>query len=97
MKEIREAGSGYFVYQDHSLIGIGIAQGCWIHAIIALQKGAGEEVLLTLSQALTEREVMVELIDSNLPAKRLYERLGFAFYEQVETWYKIFPMSRKNT
>ena len=89
MKKLIDSGEGYFVYQTDVLIGIGIAGGSWIHTIISLQKGAGETVLRALNQVLEGDIICVELIDSNIPAKRFYDRLGFKITEVISTWYKI--------
>ena len=89
IKDVIDSGECYFVYQKNTLIGIGIAGGSWIHSIISMQKGAGETVLRALNQALRGDTVCVELIDCNLPAKRLYERLGFEIAEVISNWYKI--------
>lgn len=90
MKTLVSEKNAYFVMQHNEMIGIGIADGSWIRTIIGLKKGIGETVLLALNEALEGDEINVELIDSNLPAKRLYERMGFQIIETVSTWYKIF-------
>ena len=87
---IYEDGSGYLVYQFEEMVGIGIANGEWIHTIISLKKGMGEAIMRTLISALAGVWVRVELIDSNLPAKTLYERMGFSVYETVSKWHRIF-------
>ena len=84
-----DAGECYFVYQEDLLLGVGIASGSWIHTVISLVKGAGEMVLLALNRVLEGESIQVELIDCNIPAKRLYERLGFTVSETISTWYKI--------
>lgn len=82
--------NGYFVYWEDQLIGIGIADNDWIRAIVSLKRGCGETVLLALNQILEGDDVNVELIDSNLPALHLYQRLDFKPIETISTWYKIF-------
>lgn len=81
--------NGYFLYRNQELLGIGIADDAWIRTIIALKKGAGESILLALNQMLIGDTVNVELVDTNIRAKRLYERMGFGLYDIVSTWYKI--------
>lgn len=81
--------NGYFLYRNQELQGIGIADDAWIQTIIALKKGAGESILLALNQMLVGSAVNVELVDTNIRAKRLYERMGFKVYDTVSTWYKI--------
>lgn len=82
--------SGYFVYQCGELIGIGIAKGEWVHAVVSMKRGMGETVMLALNSILHGEKIHVELIDSNLPAKSLYDRMGFLTYETVSRWYQIF-------
>ena len=82
--------SGYFVVLGDDLIGIGIAKGEWIHGIVSLKRGMGETIMQALNAALQGEFVRVELIDSNYPAKSLYERMGFCLVETVSQWYEIF-------
>ena len=89
LKTLVDKRNGYYLYCHQELVGIGIADGAWIRAIISLKRGAGESILLALNQVLEGDTVMVELVDTNKRAKRLYERMGFCFSEVVSTWYKI--------
>lgn len=82
--------NGYLLYENGDLLGIGIADDGWIRSIIAVKRGAGERILLALNQLLHGDTVRVELVDANIRAKRLYDRLGFRVSETIETWYKIF-------
>ena len=90
LNNLLKKNNGYFIYQDAEMIGIGIADEVWIRTIISLKPGKGEAVLLSLNTVLEGNEVCVELVDNNLPAKRLYERMGFQYYETVSEWYKIY-------
>lgn len=87
--EILENGSGYLVYDD-DLIGLGIVSGEWIHAVVSLKRGMGEFIIKALNQMLVGDKMRVEVSDSNYPAIRLYEKMGFKQYETVSRWYKIF-------
>ena len=89
LNAIIEKENGYLLYRNQHLQGIGVADGEWIRAIISIEKGAGEAVLLGLNQMLKGESVTVELVDSNQRAKRLYEKMGFRLCETVSTWYKI--------
>ena len=90
--EILKDGSGYFVYRGEELVGIGVAAGEWVDAIVALKKGMGKFVMQALNQVLVGEMIRVEVIESNIPAIRLYQQMGFTQYEIVSSWYKIFPV-----
>jgi len=84
-----QEGNIYFVHRGDDLLGIGIAHGSRIDGIVSVKKGAGETVLLALNHALSDDYVEVEVASKNLPAVRLYTRLGFVKTEEIATWYKI--------
>ena len=90
-KELLKKGSGYFVHRNGELLGIGIASGNTVEAIIALIPGAGKAVLLALTNALSSDDVLLEVASDNSPAIRLYEKLGFIKTKEISRWYKIFP------
>lgn len=83
-------GACYFVHRNRELIGIGVAKSGWIHAIVSLKKGMGEAIIQALCSVLSSDAICVELIESNIPAKKLYDRMGFEIFEGVKHWYKIF-------
>lgn len=89
-KDVLDNGSGYFVYLQDEQVGIGIAEGERVHAIVSLKRGMGESIMLALNRVLTGNRVCVEVIDTNLPAMCLYSRMGFSVDEQISKWYKIF-------
>ena len=82
-------GDGYFVHRDGELLGIGRASGGQIDVVIAAEKGAGKDVLLALASVLSEETVTVEVASSNIPAVKLYEKLGFVTVSELSRWYKI--------
>ena len=85
-----KAGNAYFVHRDGELLGIGIAAGERIDAIASIIPGSGREVLLALNHALSGPCVEVEVATANIPAVRLYEKLGFIRSCELSKWYKIF-------
>ena len=87
--EILTARKGYFVYHNNTLIGLGVAAGTDIEAVISISRGKGRDVLLALCGVLCGAFVEVEVATENDRAIRLYERLGFAQHAQISRWYKI--------
>lgn len=88
-KEMLQKGDGYFVHRGDTLLGIGKASGEKIGAIVAVQKGAGADVVLALCHALTGETVMLEVASNNDRAVRLYDRLGFVPTAELSRWYLV--------
>ena len=88
-ENLLKAGNGYFVHKDQTLLGIGIASGDTVDAVIAVQPGTGKEVLCALCHALTGETVHLEVANNNERAVRLYERLGFLKTGEISRWYNI--------
>lgn len=88
-KKVLEEGSGYFVHRDKEILGIGIAYGERISAIVSSIPGCGRDVLLALNHALSGSCVEVEVATKNTRAVRLYEKLGFLCCKEISCWYKI--------
>ena len=88
-KEMLAAGDGYFVHRDGVLLGIGRASGEMLDTVIATQPGAGETVVRALASLLTSDTVRLLVADTNAPAVRLYERLGFIKTQEAAKWYRV--------
>ncbi len=88
-KKILSDGGAYFVHRGDLLLGIGKVSEGKIDAIAAVEHGAGEAVLLALCSALGEDSVALEVAQNNMPAIRLYRRLGFVTTGEVCRWYKV--------
>ena len=88
-EEMLRKGDGYFVHRGDALLGIGKASGEKIGAIVAVQKGAGADVVLALCHALTADTVMLEVASNNERAVRLYDRLGFVPVAELCRWYTV--------
>ena len=82
-------GSGYFVHRGDTLLGIGKVSGNTIEVVAAQQPGAGREVLAALCHAITGDTVELEVARENLPAVRLYEKMGFVPVREISRWYRI--------
>ena len=88
-QEMLQKGDGYFVHRGDTLLGIGKASGDKISAIVAVQKGAGADVVLALCHALTADTAMLEVASNNERAVRLYDRLGFVPTAELSRWYRV--------
>lgn len=87
--QILAEGGGYFIHRGNKLLGIGIAQGDKIDAVISLIPGAGRDVLLALSHAVSSESISLEVASTNERAVHLYRSLGFIAVEECSRWYKI--------
>lgn len=87
--KLLEQGNGYFVHRSGELLGIGIASDETIQVIAAAKTGAGEDVLLALTHALTGENMIVEVASENHRAMRFYDRLGFIKTAELSTWYQV--------
>ena len=85
-----DRGDGYFVHKDGRLLGIGIAAGGRIDAIVSAVAGAGQEVLFALNHALTDERVVVEVASANERAVNFYKKLGFVLTKELSRWYRIY-------
>lgn len=89
IKELLKDSQAYFVYEQATLLGIGVVSGNKIHAIAGCRKGLGVRVFLALCNAISQDTVLVEVATNNLPAVRLYERMGLVKKEILSSWYEI--------
>lgn len=89
-ESIMNEGSGYFVYRNSQRIGLGVAVGEQIHAVIATEPGAGKDVLSALSSRLNSEMVYVEVASENKRAIHLYHSLGFVTDNVLSVWHQIF-------
>lgn len=95
MEKLLARGGGYFVHKDGELLGIGIAFGETVESVIAAKPGAGEAVMLALCSSLFSERVVLEVASTNLPALKLYEKLGFLKVSEISRWHDV--LTRKNT
>ena len=87
--QMLQKGDGYFVHRGDTLLGIGKASYDKIGAIVAVQKGAGADVVLALCHALSADTATLEVASNNERAVRLYDRLGFVPTAELARWYRI--------
>lgn len=88
-KQVLLKGNAYFVHRGSRLLGVGIASGERIDAIVSVVPGAGKDVLLALNHTLSGSCVEVEVASTNVRAIHLYEKLGFVLCCELSRWYKI--------
>ena len=82
-------GNCYLVNKNNQLIGIGFVVDNEISVVASVQQGSGKDIVAALAKSIPADTVVVHVADNNKPAIRLYESLGFALRDTVETWYKI--------
>jgi len=88
-QELLKRGDGYFVHKDELLLGIGIAGGNTVDAVISVIPGAGKDVLLALSHAIFDEKIILDVASTNARAISLYEKLGFIKTMERSKWYKL--------
>lgn len=88
-REMLREGDGYFVHRGEELLGIGRASGETIRTLAAVKRGAGADVVLALTHALTGDRVVLEAASENRRAMALYERLGFGKVQELSRWYRL--------
>lgn len=94
--EIVHKSTGYFIYRDDLLLGIGVAEKSCIKTVISVVPGKGEDVLLALNQVLSGPYITLEVASVNDKATALYERLGFAKKGVISVWHEfIFAVTEK--
>ena len=85
----QKQGTGYYIYREDTLLGIGITSGETVETVIAVKPGAGADVLLALCGTLCSEQVFLEVASTNLPAIRLYEKLEFQRIAELSRWYVV--------
>ena len=89
VRQMQKDKDGYFIYDQHTLIGIGRASGNQIRAIASEVPGRGKDTLLALADVLQEERIFLEVASTNSRAIRLYKALGFGEKTVLFQWYKI--------
>jgi len=80
----------YFVYDDQRLVGIGMIAADKVEGIVSLVSGMGADVMRALCGRLEGEYVTVEVAHNNVPAVKLYKKLGFSKVRTVSTWYCVY-------
>ena len=90
VEEMAEAGKAFCVYRECSMLGIGVAHGGRIYAVVSLLPKAGESVVLALSDVLDSPLVCLSVASTNEKAIMLYHSLGFTETAVEKKWYQIY-------
>ena len=85
-----EAGEGYFIHRNGSLLGIGKISGNELEAVAATVPGAGADVVRALCHGIYEEIVTLKVASVNYRARKLYERLGFVCVQEISRWYCVY-------
>lgn len=88
-KSILAKGSGYFVHRNGELLGIGSISEQTVESVIAVKPHAGTDVFLALCSAFFSEEINLEVASVNIPAVKLYEKLGFVKTSELAKWYDV--------
>lgn len=88
-QELLKQGSAYFVREDGSLIGFGIASGDTVNWVASVVPGGGKAVMQALCSVLTGDSIKIEVASANTKAVRLYEEMGFTVSKVLSKWFTV--------
>lgn len=88
-QEILQSGGAYFVHHSGELLGAGWINGDELMLLASFQPGAGERVMHTLMSLVSNQDLRLQVVSTNFPAIRLYERLGFVRTAELRRWYRV--------
>lgn len=77
----------YFITLDSQLIGLGQIIDDELAAVASLKKGSGQDCVCALAAQIRQTRISLLCAEENLPAVRLYDRLGFSRDEVKRLWY----------
>ncbi len=78
----------YFIYDGETRIGLGLVRDDRLSAVAALERGRGSDCVCALAGQIRSDEIKLLVAQENLPAMRLYDRLGFSRGAVKEIWYR---------
>ena len=88
-EKLIKRGKAYFVHRGGVVLGIGVAEGDTIETVIAEKRGYGKDVLLAMCSILFSDCIRLEVASDNIPAVRLYEKMGFVKNAEISRWYQV--------
>ncbi len=77
----------YFIFDGALRIGLGQIRGGELRSVAALEQGRGADCVCALAAQSGAQTIDVLCARENLPAMRLYDRLGFSAGTETERWY----------
>lgn len=77
-----------FIVENGERIGLGQVEGETLRVVASLKKGCGADCVAALAAASGARRLKLLCAEENLPAMRLYDRLGFTVEGVREIWYR---------
>ena len=89
LPRLLDQGVGYFVHRDGALLGIGQVNGDTLLSLVSCRRGAGRDVAAALISVMQGETVELQVAESNLRARALYEKLGFLTVGAGECWWEI--------
>ena len=88
-KQLLESSGAYFVHENGTLLGIGWVQEDHLLAIASAVPGEGRRILTALMDLVQAEQMTLEVAANNVPAVRLYERMGFVKTAEISSWYEV--------
>lgn len=82
-----ETDNAYFVYDGDERIGLGQIEGEELRAVTTLKRGTGADCVAALAAATHAARLYLLCAEENLPAMRLYDRMGFTRGRVREVWH----------
>lgn len=83
-------GGSYFVHKEGRLLGLGQIQSGTLEAVISIEPHQGETVVRALASVPGGTEdLTLQVASANLPAMKLYNRLGFVKTRLLSRWYRL--------
>ncbi len=79
----------YDIYLGEDPIGIGQVKDDLILSVASLRPGMGRDCLCALAEVSQSPTLRLVCAEENLPAMKLYDRLGFSRGEVKEVWYSM--------
>lgn len=88
-QEIIQSGGAYFVHRSGELLGAGWILEDELMLLASFQRGAGERVMHTLMSLVPDQQLKLQVVSTNMPAIRLYEKMGFIRTAELRRWYRV--------
>ena len=89
VKELISANVCFLIYEGQQLLGIGKIVGNKVDAVATVVPGRGADVMCALCSVIKDESILVEVAVNNIPAIKLYEKLGFQKKNVISTWYCV--------